>query len=101
MGQTNMVIKIVVGCSEKLIKEGLMKLMPRRKAKSQRGRKITVHTKELGGPRRRKKKIVIGEVGEDQETGRDSQETLETRDEGRKMKELEAVLFIAATLGQS
>ena len=40
------------------IKEGAANLIPTRKAKSRRGRKVTVHTKELGGPKGRK---VLGE----------------------------------------
>ena len=38
---------------EELDKEGLTKLVPNRKAQSGRGRRPTIHTKELGGPRRR------------------------------------------------
>ena len=32
------------------IKEGVANLIPPRKARSRRGRKLTVHTRELGGP---------------------------------------------------
>ena len=41
---------------DRQLREGIAKLIPTRK--SRRGRKVTVHTRELGGPRGKK---VIGE----------------------------------------
>ena len=46
-----------------LNKEGLAKLIPNRKAASGKGRRPTIHTKELGGPRRRGKR----ELDQDQD----------------------------------
>ena len=40
------------------VREGVAHLIPPRKTRTRRGRKVTVHTKELGGPRGRK---VLGE----------------------------------------
>ena len=36
------------------VREGVAHLIPPTKARTRKGRKLTVHTKELGGPRGRK-----------------------------------------------
>ena len=41
-----------------LIKEGLWNLIPRMKARTDRGRKLSIHTKELGGPRKEKRRKI-------------------------------------------
>ena len=43
---------------ERQVREGVAHLIPPTKAKSKRGRKVTIHMKKLGGPKRRK---LIGE----------------------------------------
>ena len=39
---------------QRQVKEGIAHLLPSRKARTKKGRKLTLHTKELGGPKGRK-----------------------------------------------
>lgn len=49
---------------DELRREGLNKLIPNRKAQSNRGRRPTVHTKELAGPRKKEQERKAGETGD-------------------------------------
>ena len=66
------------------VREGVAHLIPPRKAKTRRGRRVTVHTRELGGPRGRK---VLGEdtspigknLDEDMEADQDQEAEMESK----------------------
>ena len=50
--------------TERQTKEGVRDLIPKRKIRTKRGRKPTVHSKELGGPKARKMKPDLDEEGD-------------------------------------
>ena len=54
---------------EKQLKEGVRKLIPQRKVRTNKGRRPTVHSKDLGGPRP-KKGVDDGSEGNSSKVGR-------------------------------
>ena len=75
----------LIGNKVRLIKEGIWRLLPRRKVT--RGRNTTVHTRELGGLQRQRRKIVLQEdevhIGKkmDKDTDPEAREDEEEREE--------------------